>query len=138
MKKWGVYFSSYMAGLVFALGLGLAGMTQPQKIIAILDLTGDWDPSLMFVMGGALAVHLVTYRLITKRKNPLFDSSFHIPDRSEINIRLVGGSALFGVGWGLSGFCPGPAIVSLVNLQTSTLVFVLSMVIGMFVGSRQD
>lgn len=131
MSKKSIYLSSFIAGLLFAVGLGLAGMTQPQKIIAFLDVTGAWDPSLMFVMGGALAVHLVTYRLVTKRKNPLFDSTFHIPTRNEINAKLVIGSALFGIGWGLSGFCPGPALVSLANPETSVLIFVASMLIGM-------
>jgi uncharacterized protein len=106
MNKSGLNISTFVAGLLFAIGLGLAGMTQPQKIISFLDVTGRWDPSLMFVMGGALAVHLISYRWITRRKSPLFDTSFHIPKRTDLDLKLIGGSALFGIGWGLSGYCP--------------------------------
>jgi uncharacterized protein len=133
MKNLRLNVSSFIAGLLFAIGLGVAGMTQPQKIIAFLDITGSWNPSLMFVMGGALAVHLVSYRIITRRKSPLFDTSFHIPNRSEIDFKLIGGSSLFGIGWGLSGYCPGPAIVALAAPGTLTLAFFLSMLGGMII-----
>ncbi len=131
MNKWAFGISSFLAGLLFAAGLGLSSMTQPQKIISFLDVTGAWDPSLMFVMGGALAIHLVTFRLITKRKSPLFDVAFQIPNRSEIDLRLLGGSALFGIGWGLSGYCPGPAVVSLTSLHLPMISFFASMLAGM-------
>ena len=123
--------SSFFAGLLFAVGLGIAGMTQPQKIIAFLDITGSWDPSLMFVMGGALAVHIVSYRLIVRRSHPLFEVSIHIPKRTEIDKKLVVGSALFGIGWGLSGYCPGPAVVALANPGILILAFFSSMLGGM-------
>jgi uncharacterized protein len=128
--------SSFVAGLLFAAGLGIAGMTQPQKIISFLDITGRWDPSLMFVMGGALAVHLISYRLITRRKSPLFDNSFHIPNRTDIDFKLIGGSALFGIGWGLSGYCPGPAVVALTAPGTLIFAFFLSMLGGMIIFER--
>jgi uncharacterized protein len=131
MSNLRVNASSFFAGLLFAVGLGIAGMTQPQKIIAFLDITGRWDPSLMFVMGGALAVHLVSYRLIVRRNSPLFDVSFHIPKRTDIDKNLIVGSALFGIGWGLSGYCPGPALVALANPGTLILAFFLSMLGGM-------
>lgn len=133
MKGLQINVSSFIAGLLFAIGLGIAGMTQPQKIITFLDITGRWDPSLLFVMGGALAIHLVSYRLITRRKSPLFDTSFHISNRSDIDLKLIGGSALFGIGWGLSGYCPGPAVVALAAPGTLILTFFLSMLAGMII-----
>jgi len=91
--------ASFVGGLVFALGLGVSGMTDANKIIGFLNLAGDWDPSLAFVMVGAIGVHLLLYRLILKRKSPLFADCFHVPTRRDINPKLVGGSALFGMGW---------------------------------------
>jgi len=91
--------ASFVGGLVFALGLGVSGMTDANKIIGFLNLAGDWDPSLAFVMVGAIGVHLLLYRLILKRKSPLFADCFHVPPRRDINPKLVGGSARFGMGW---------------------------------------
>ena len=126
--------SAFFAGLIFAIGLGLGGMTQPHKVIGFLDILGNWDASLMFVMMGALAVHIVSYRLVKKRKTPLLDVQFHLPaSEGLVTKRLIIGSALFGAGWGLAGYCPGPAIVSLATGQTSVMVFVLSMLTGMFI-----
>ena len=123
--------SSYFIGVVFALGLGIAGMTQPQKILAFLDIFGNWDPSLAFVMGGALIVHFVLFRFIVKRKSPLFAADFQIPSRTDINKNLFIGAAIFGIGWGLGGYCPAPAIAALAGFSVSPLIFVISMVIGM-------
>ncbi len=131
MSKFRINASSFIAGLLFAVGLGIAGMTQPQRIIAFLDVGGNWDPSLMFVMGGALAVHLVSYKLILRRKSPLFDTSFHVPTRTNIDAKLIGGSTLFGIGWGLSGYCPGPAVVALADGGILIFAFFLSMLAGM-------
>jgi len=122
---------AFVAGIVFAAGLGLSGMTLPSKVLAFLDVTGDWDPSLAFVMGGAIAVHLVATRLLQKRGRPLLAEIFHLPKRSEIDTKLVLGAALFGLGWGLGGFCPGPALVSAAAGQRSALVFVAAMTVGM-------
>lgn len=124
-------FSAFSAGLLFALGLGVSGMTNADKVIGFLNLAGDWDPSLAFVMVGAIGVHLLLYRTILKRKGPLFADRFHIPTRRDINPRLVGGAALFGIGWGLGGTCPGPGLISLMSGDSVSGVFVLFMVAGM-------
>ncbi len=123
----------YLCGVLFALGLGVAGMTQPTKVIAFLDILGDWDPSLAFVMGGAVGVNLLLYRLTLRRRRPLLEEAFVIPSRRAINARLLGGAALFGVGWGLSGYCPGPALVASVSGAAPVLAFVAAMVAGMLV-----
>ncbi len=124
--------SAFFCGLLFAVGLGISGMTQPQKITAFLDLFGSWDASLLFVMAGAVLVYSVGYRLVIKRKNPLFSLSFLVPTNQVIDSSLLGGAVLFGMGWGLSGYCPGPALTSLTTLGSSPLIFGLSMLSGMF------
>ncbi len=126
------YITVFLCGILFAVGLGISGMTQPAKIIAFLDVSGDWDASLLFVMGGAIAVNMVFYRLSSRRSQPVFQDRFIIPSRRGINSRLIIGSGLFGVGWGLSGYCPGPAWVASVNGALSTLVFLISMLVGMY------
>ena len=123
--------SALGAGLVFGVGLGLSGMTQPPKVIAFLDVFGAWDPSLMFVMMGAIAVHFGLSRLIRRRERPLLDARFHLPTARDIDGRLVVGSAVFGLGWGLGGFCPGPAIVTLGSGAMAAIVFVAAMAAGM-------
>ena len=125
-------FTAFVSGLVFALGLGLSGMTQPAKVTAFLDFAGDWDPSLAFVMIGAIGVYAALYRLIRHLPSPLFSTTFALPARTDIDLRLVGGAALFGVGWGLAGFCPGPALTSLASGEPSVLLFVASMLAGMY------
>jgi len=124
---------SFVVGLIFAIGLGISGMTQPQKVVGFLDLFGQWDPSLIFVMGGALAVHLVTYRLIRKQPHPLFDRQWHVPTKTEITPALMIGSIIFGIGWGLGGFCPGPGITSMASLELKPVIFVISMLVGMWI-----
>jgi uncharacterized protein len=121
----------FSAGLIFALGLGVSGMTDANKVIGFLNLAGEWDPSLAFVMVGAIGVHLATYRLILRRQSPLFADRFHIPTRQDINPQLVVGSGLFGVGWGMGGFCPGPGLVSLAGFSSSAAIFVTFMLSGM-------
>ena len=122
---------SFLVGLLFALGLGISGMTDAGKVIGFLDLSGDWDPSLAFVMVGAIAVHMVFYRFVLRRERPLFSSAFYVPSRQDIDARLIAGAALFGVGWGLGGYCPGPGLVSSVSLVTEAVVFVVAMLGGM-------
>jgi len=122
---------SALAGLVFGLGLIISGMSDPAKVQNFLDFFGTWDPSLAFVMGGAIAVTLVGYRAVFRRGKPLLADGFSLPRKGDIDSPLVIGAALFGIGWGLSGFCPGPAIVSLPLLATGTLVFVPAMLLGM-------
>ena len=123
--------AAFTGGFLFALGLGASGMTNANKVIGFLNLAGDWDPSLAFVMVGAIGIHLILYRLILRRKSPLFTEKFHIPTRSDITPQLIGGSAVFGVGWGMGGFCPGPGLVSLAAVGPSAGVFVLTMLAGM-------
>jgi uncharacterized membrane protein YedE/YeeE len=125
-------------GFIFALGLGLSGMTQPQKVISFLDIFGDWDPSLIFVMLGAIAVHFITYKIIRKRKSPLLSSEWHVPTKREITPSLVIGSTLFGVGWALGGFCPGPAVTSLASFDSRVATFVISMIVGMYLFKLLD
>lgn len=123
--------SAAAAGFLFALGLGIGGMTDPGKVVGFLDVAGDWDPSLMFVMGGALLVHIPLRLLLIRRERPLFAGSFPRFSNSGINRPLVLGSAVFGIGWGLGGYCPGPGVVSMSTGGSSALAFVLSMVGGM-------
>lgn len=130
--------SALVVGLIFALGLGLSGMTQPQKVIGFLDLFGNWDPSLIFVMAGAIVVHFVTYKLIRKRKSPLLSTQWHVPTKKEITPALIIGAFIFGVGWALGGFCPGPAITSLASFDKTPFVFVISMLAGMFLFRQID
>lgn len=127
----GAMAASFASGALFALGLGVAGMTKPAKVVGFLDLFGAWDASLAFVMVGAIGVHFTLLRLILKRKTPLFDTRFHLPTRKDLDRRLVLGAALFGVGWGLGGYCPGPGLVSAASGAMPALVFVLSMTVGM-------
>jgi hypothetical protein len=119
-----------LAGLVFGLGLLISGMANPAKVQNFLDLAGGFDPSLIFVMAGAVVVTLVGYRFVLRRPKPLLAERFHLPAVKDIDARLVSGAALFGVGWGLSGFCPGPAITSLPLLAKGTLVFLPTMLAG--------
>ena len=125
---------AFAAGALFAAGLALSGMTRADNVIAFLDVTsGAWDPSLAFVMVGAIAVHALAWRRIRRRKRPLADTQFHLPTQSRIDGRLVWGSALFGVGWGLSGICPGPALVAALSGAVPVLVFFGAMIAGMVV-----
>lgn len=122
---------SFGVGFLFALGLGVAGMTQPQKVVGFLDLFGNWDPSLIFVMIGAIAVHFISYLFAKKRSSPLLSTQWHLPTRRELTPSLMVGAGLFGVGWGLGGFCPGPAFTTLASLEARPVVFVISMLVGM-------
>jgi uncharacterized membrane protein YedE/YeeE len=125
--------TALVAGALFGVGLGVSGMTQPSKVIGFLDVAGHWDPSLAFVMIGAIAVHFVLLRLIVRRRAPLLDERFHLPTRDDLDAKLVLGAAIFGVGWGLGGFCPGPGVVSTASGGTTALVFVGAMLAGMLV-----
>ena len=124
---------AFLAGALFAAGLVIGGMTQPAKVIGFLDFFGDWDPSLVFVMGGAVAVHFVLYRLILRRGGPLLGGAFEIPQRRDLSPSLLAGAALFGVGWGLGGYCPGPGLVSLLSGSTHALGFVGGMLGGFLI-----
>lgn len=124
--------SVFISGLIFALGLGVSGMTDANKVIGFLNVaSGKWDPSLAFVMVGAIGAHLATFKLVTGRTSPLFAAKFHIPSRQDIDARLVVGSGLFGIGWGLGGFCPGPGIVSTTSGAPMALFFAGALLAGM-------
>jgi uncharacterized membrane protein YedE/YeeE len=123
--------TSVLAGLTFGLGLVISGLVNPAKVLNFLDLLGSWDPSLAFVMAAAVGVTFVGYKLAFRRPSPLLVDQFRLPVAKQIDRRLVIGPAIFGIGWGLSGFCPGPAITSLPLLAKGTLVFVPGMLAGM-------
>lgn len=124
-------FIAFIVGLIFALGLGISGMTQSQVVRGFLDVSGDWNYSLMGVMGGAIFVHSILYFFIRKRSSPLLDSHFHLPTRKDLDKRLILGAAMFGLGWGWAGICPGPGIVSLISGNSNIIIFVLFMLLGM-------
>ena len=123
--------TSLLAGLVFGSGLILSGMANPVKVLGFLDLFGRWDPSLALVMGGAVAVFSVVFFLVRRRTVSLLGAAMRLPVATHIDRRLVGGGLLFGVGWGIAGFCPGPALVALGMGEAKALVFVLAMLVGM-------
>jgi len=119
------------AGALFGLGLAISGMVDPAKVIGFLNVAGDWDPTLAFVMGGALLVSIPAFRLSFKRPRPVLADEFELPAKKDVDTRLLGGSALFGIGWGLSGFCPGPAVTALATGLTPVFAFVVAMIAGM-------
>jgi uncharacterized protein len=123
---------SFASGIIFALGLGISGMTRPIKVIGFLDFAGKWDASLAFVMIGAIAVYFIAYRLVRRRTAPLLAGKISVPERKDIDRNLVVGAAIFGAGWGLGGFCPGPAITSLASGAAPVAVFVLAMAAGIY------
>ena len=125
--------SAFIVGLLFGLGLILSGMTDPGKVQGFLDLFGNWDPSLAFVMGGAIAVAFFAYALAKQRTRSFLGGAMHLPKATSIDKRLVIGSLTFGAGWGLAGFCPGPGLVSMASGEVKGLVFVAAMVAGMAV-----
>jgi hypothetical protein len=122
---------AFFTGLLFAIGLGISGMTDANKVIGFLDVTGRWDPSLAFVMVGAIGVHAIAYKRQQTMSAPLLTERFRVPQRNDMDTRLVGGAGLFGAGWALSGYCPGPAIVSLASGSAQAIVFVLMLLVGM-------
>ena len=125
-----------VTGLLFGAGLAASGMTNPEKVQGFLDLTGVWDPSLMFVMGGAVVVTLISFRFILKLSRPVFSEQFHLPSSTSIDNRLIIGAALFGTGWGLVGYCPGPALAAIAYLNSDVMIFLVSMFVGAFLGQE--
>jgi hypothetical protein len=124
--------AALLSGLVFGAGLFVSGMTNPAKVIGFLDVAGSWDPSLAFVMGGALGVNALAFALTRRRARPLFAETFALPTASDIDSELVAGALLFGVGWGLVGLCPGPALAGLMRGAPPIYVFVAAMALGMW------
>jgi hypothetical protein len=126
----------FIVGLIFGTGLVIAGMSDPAKVLNFLDIaaipTGGWDPSLAFVMAAGTLVTFVGYRYVLRRQSPIFDSQFHLPHAKNINAPVIVGPALFGIGWGLAGFCPGPAFTALSTGSGNAIIFVLTMLAGMF------
>lgn len=120
-----------LSGILFGAGLALGGMTNPARVRCFLDIFGDWDPTLAFVMGGAVMVMAIAWRFVSRMKHPLFADKFALPDRSDITPQLVGGAALFGIGWGLAGLCPGPGFAALALAPLEAAVFCATMLAGM-------
>ncbi len=125
------FLAALACGSVFGLGLAISGMMNPAKVIGFLDVAGSWDPTLAFVMGGALLVAVPAYRLILGQRRPVLDSGFSLPAKTRPDTPLIVGSAIFGVGWGLVGFCPGPAVAAIVTGLPAVLGFVAAMLAGM-------
>lgn len=125
-----------LAGTLFGAGLAISGMTDPGKVVGFLDLAGRWDPSLAFVMGAALCISLPTFQLLSGRPAPLLDSRFYLPTRRDLDTRLIAGAVLFGVGWGIAGLCPGPAVANLASGSPEVLGFVVAMIAGMWLRDR--
>ncbi len=128
--------SSLVAGALFGVGLLTSGMVRPDKVLGFLDVAGQWDPSLAWVMVGAIGVHLLLRRLILRRSRPLLGTSFHLPSTHRIDGRLIAGAAIFGVGWGLGGYCPGPSLVTAATGTLSPVLFVGGMLLGMVLTKR--
>ena len=120
-----------LAGLIFGLGLIISGMTNPAKVIGFLDIAGRWDPSLMFVMLGGIAVAFVGFQFVRDKSQTIFDDAIHLPGKTHISKELIIGSLLFGAGWGLAGFCPGPALVAMGAGYKEAFIFVMAMIVGM-------
>lgn len=127
-----------LSGLIFGFGLALSGMTDRDKVLGFLDIFGDWQPALLLVMGAAVAVTLMGFTVVRRQLKPLFAPSFYMPISRAVDAKLLGGAALFGIGWGVYGFCPGPAVTALFYGDTATYFFVLAMIAGMFIASRLE
>lgn len=122
----------YLIGLVFGIGISISGMANPAKVLNFFDIAGSWDPSLIFVMGGALMVTFLGYRLVLRRPAPVLVPRFDLPTNRKLDARLLGGAAVFGIGWGIAGFCPGGALPALGTGRTEVFVFVAAMLAGIF------
>lgn len=129
---------AFICGVIFGLGLSISGMINPARVIGFLDVSGDWDITLLLVMGGALAVTAASFPLITRRSKPVLEEKFVLPTKTRIDKPLVSGAILFGVGWGLAGLCPGPALTGLASLSPSLFLFVAAMVAGQFLAIRLE
>jgi len=121
-----------ISGLLFGLGLSISQMVDRNRVIGFLDVTGNWDPTLVFVLGGAVGVTVISFRFILPRRKPFFADKFYLPTRNEIDLPLLLGAAIFGIGWGVSGYCPGPAVTSLVQASINPFIFLIAFVVGSF------
>jgi uncharacterized membrane protein YedE/YeeE len=131
-------FTALIIGTIFGLGLAISQMINPARVIGFLDVAGQWDPTLIFVMGGALLLTAPIFPLILRRKGPLLSAGFALPTKLELDRQLILGAVIFGVGWGLGGFCPGPALAALASGSPAIGLFVLAMIIGQWLGSRLE
>lgn len=122
---------SLIVGFIFAIGLGISGMTQVHVVRGFLDITGDWNMNLLGVMFGAIGVHALLFVFIKKRSSPILDTKFHLPTKKDLDFHLIAGAALFGIGWGWAGICPGPSIVASISGNFNIIIFVISMIGGM-------
>ncbi|HAW46851.1 MAG TPA: permease [Roseovarius sp.] len=125
--------SAFIVGLIFGVGIAISGMINPAKVLNFFDIAGTWDPSLIFVMGGALVTTFIGYRLVLRRDKPVIEEKFQLPTASAIDARLIGGSAVFGIGWGIAGFCPGAAIPALGSGKIEVAGFVVALLAGLWV-----
>ena len=125
-----------VTGLLFGFGLALSEMTNRQRVLGFLDVTGNWDATLLFVMAGAVMVTMTSFWIILKRSSPLFDESFHLPLKKNLDGKLIGGAAVFGIGWGIAGYCPGPAIAALASLSINPILFFLCFAAGAYASHR--
>ena len=128
--------AAYLLGILFGLGLVVSQMTDPRRVIAFLEIGPDWSENLIFVMGGALTVTLLTFPVILRRKRPVLDTTFHLPIWRVIDLRLLLGALLFGIGWGLSGYCPGPLVVSLISMKVSPWISFVFFVVGLWIARK--
>jgi len=129
---------AYLVGLIFGVGISLSGMSNPAKVLNFFDVAGSWDPSLGFVMGGAVLISFFGYRSVLSRSQPLFEPSFSLPTRTNVDMRLASGALIFGIGWGLAGFCPGGALPAVGTGNKSVLLFVLTMTAGIIITRQLD
>lgn len=129
------YFIPFLSGIIGAIGLGISGMMSPDKVKSFLDITRNFDPSLMFVMAGGIAVYAIGFFFIKKREQTVLGDVFSLPTKKELDIRLIGGAVLFGIGWAIAGICPGPAIANLATLDLRVIVFIVFMIIGGVLGA---
>jgi uncharacterized membrane protein YedE/YeeE len=134
----GKIISAFIAGTLFGLGLAISEMINPARVIGFLDVAGRWDPTLIFVMGGALLVTATIFPLILRRSRPFLAEQFHLPTNKEIDRPLILGAVIFGIGWGLAGFCPGPALAALASGSRAVALFVIAMVVGQWMMSRLE
>ncbi len=121
-----------ISGLLFGLGLSISQMVDRNRVIGFLDVTGNWDPTLIFVLGGAVGVTVISFRFVLPLRKPFFADKFYLPTRNDIDLPLLLGAAIFGIGWGISGYCPGPAVTSLVQASINPFIFLMAFVIGSF------
>lgn len=124
------------SGILFGLGLALSHMIDPNKVLNFLDVTGHWDPSLLFVMLGAVSVAMIAFRFILKRPTPLWSTSFQLPQQKSLDLQLIAGAAIFGIGWGMSGYCPGPSVTGLSLFSLESVIMVFAIYLGFFVAHR--